>query len=158
VFDAGFQLSFAAVVAIFAVVPRLQRTLEGYPLPKLVADAVAVSTACAAATAPIVWLQFHAVPLLAVPANVVAAPAVPVLLGLALACAALHPLAPGAAAAVAAVNGLCAAYLAACARAVGGLPFAQIRSPLALALVVAVVGGGWGYARRRWRSSSLRTS
>src|SRR5262245_36960047 len=28
VFDAGFQLSFAAVVAIFVLVPRMQRVLE----------------------------------------------------------------------------------------------------------------------------------
>ena len=32
--DAGFQLSFAAVAAIFVVVPRAQRFLEGYPVPK----------------------------------------------------------------------------------------------------------------------------
>ena len=31
--DAGFQLSFAAVGAIFVVVPRLQRRLAGYPVP-----------------------------------------------------------------------------------------------------------------------------
>jgi competence protein ComEC len=29
--DAGFQLSFAAVVAIFVLVPRFERILEGYP-------------------------------------------------------------------------------------------------------------------------------
>ena len=31
--DAGFQLSFAAVAAIFVLVPPLERRLEGYPLP-----------------------------------------------------------------------------------------------------------------------------
>jgi competence protein ComEC len=30
-FDAGFQLSFAAVVAIFTLAPRLEQRLEGYP-------------------------------------------------------------------------------------------------------------------------------
>src|SRR5439155_14536335 len=32
--DAGFQLSFASVVAIFVVSPRLLRLLEGYPVPR----------------------------------------------------------------------------------------------------------------------------
>src|SRR5205823_8135098 len=31
--EPGFQLSFAAVAAIFVLVPRLTTTLEGYPLP-----------------------------------------------------------------------------------------------------------------------------
>ena len=72
--DAGFQLSFAAVAAIFVFVRPLLRVLEGYPLPRWLAEAIAVSTACAAATAPVLWLQFHSVPLLAVPANALAAP------------------------------------------------------------------------------------
>jgi competence protein ComEC len=91
-FDAGFQLSFAAVVAIFVLVPQLGRLLEGYPVPQKVAGFLAVSTACGLATAPILWLQFGAVPLLAVPANALAAPAVGPLLGLALTAAAVHPL------------------------------------------------------------------
>ena len=44
--DAGFQLSFAAVAAIFLVVPRLQQTLAGYPVPHSLAEVVAVSGAC----------------------------------------------------------------------------------------------------------------
>src|SRR5439155_127276 len=76
VLDAGFQLSFAAVVAIFVLAPRLAAALDGYPLPGKIAGFLAISTACGLATAPILWLQFHAVPLLAVPANALAAPAV----------------------------------------------------------------------------------
>ena len=34
VLDAGFQLSFAAVLSIFLVAPRLRRALDGYPLPR----------------------------------------------------------------------------------------------------------------------------
>ena len=83
--DAGFQLSFAAVAAIFVLVPRCRAMLEGYPLPRQLGAVVAVSTACGLATAPMLWLQFHAVPLLTVPANALAAPAVAPLLGLAFA-------------------------------------------------------------------------
>jgi len=153
-FDAGFQLSFAAVVAIFVLTPRLGRLLEGYPVPKKVAGFLAVSTACGLATAPILWLQFHAVPLLAVPANALAAPAVGPLLGLALVAASVHPFAPSAAAALTWLAGWCAAYLALCARMIGGLPFAQIRSgwaALAIGLSAAVAAT---YAWRRCRMPS----
>src|SRR5439155_18788888 len=74
-FDAGFQLSFAAVAAIFLIAPPIGRALEGYPVPEKAATVIAISAACGLATAPILWFQFHAVPLLTVPANAVAAPA-----------------------------------------------------------------------------------
>ena len=153
-FDAGFQLSFAAVIAIFTLAPRIGRALEGYPVPRKIGAFLAVSTACGLATAPILWLQFHAVPLLAVPANALAAPAVGPLLGLALTAAALHPLAPSAAAALTWLAGWCAAYLALCARLIGGLPFAQIRSGWAAAAIGLGAGLGGTYAWRRCRSTS----
>jgi competence protein ComEC len=147
--DAGFQLSFSAVVAIFALVPRLQRRLDGYPIPKRLADVLAVSTACGVATAPVLWLQFHAIPLVAVPANAAAAPAVVPLLGLAFGAAIVAPVAPGAAAALAHLNGYCAAYLAGCATFFGSLPFAQIRSGWAVAALALVAAGAWAYACAR---------
>jgi competence protein ComEC len=149
-FDAGFQLSFAAVVAIFEVAPLLERRLEGYPVPRPLAQVIAVSTACGVLTAPILWLQFHAIPLLSVPANALAAPAVLPLLGLALAAAGLDPLSPHAARALAWANGWCAAYLAGCARLVGGLPFAQVRSGLAAAALGCCALVIAAYAWRRW--------
>ncbi len=135
--DAGFQFSFAAVLAIFLLVPRLRRFLEGYPLGGSLRLVVAVSAACGLATAPIAWLQFHSVQLLTVPANALAAPAVAPLLGLALAAAAVAPFSPAAAAALAWLNGWCAAYLVAVARLVGGLPIAQLRSTRALLVLLA---------------------
>jgi ComEC/Rec2-related protein len=74
VFDAGFQLSFAAVVAIFTVAPRLSASLEYSPLPQNVRLVVAVTLACSVFTAPILWLQFGYLPLLGVVANVLAEP------------------------------------------------------------------------------------
>ncbi len=151
--DPGFQLSFAAVVAIFVLAPLLIARLEGYPVPKGLREVVAISSACGLATAPILWLQFGAVPLLSVPANALAAPAVVPLLGLSFATAALVPVSPGAASCLAWLDGWCAAYLAACARLVGGLPFASVSSgPAAL----AVVGGSLlacAYAWRRWQTT-----
>jgi competence protein ComEC len=143
--DPGFQLSFAAVVSIFVLAPHVRRLLEGYPLPRWVADCVAVSTACGVATAPIAWLHFHAVPVLAVPANAAAAPVVVPMLALALLAALLPPLGP----ALAQLAGWCAVYLAGCARLFGGLPGAQARAPAA---VLALASGVLFAAAYAWRS------
>jgi len=155
--NAGFQLSFAAVSSIFLLVPRLAAVLDGYPLPAKLAAAVAVSTACGLVTAPILWIQFHAIPLLTVPANALAEPAVAPLLYLALAAALTDPLFPPAASAIAWLNGWCAAYLAGCARLFGSLPGAQVRSGRALLAVLLVATVGGAYAWRRWQSSPRST-
>jgi competence protein ComEC len=154
VFDAGFQLSFSAVVAIFVLAPRIGAWLEGYPLPRPLRQPVAISTACGVATAPILWLQFHAIPLLAVPANVAAAPAVVPLLGFAMGAAVVHPLAPGVAGLFSQADGLCAAYLAGCAKLFGTLPFAQIRSGWAATVLALVAAGVWAYACRDGRAAA----
>ena len=128
--DAGFQLSFAAVAAIFLVVPGMQRRLAGYPLPRSLADAVAVSGACGLATAPILLTQFGTVPLYSIPANALAAPVAGPLLGLALVTAVIDPVLPWLAAVLAWMNGWLAAYLAACARFMGGLRMRRLRRAL----------------------------
>jgi competence protein ComEC len=155
--DPGFQLSFAAVAAIFVLTPRLLRRLEGYPVPAKLAGVIAVSTACGVATAPILWLQFHAVPLMTVPANALAAPAVAPLLGLAFAAALAGLVSPPVAAALAWLNGWCAAYLATCARAVAAVPGAQITSGRSLLELLAVAAVAAAYAWRRWLTSSPPT-
>jgi competence protein ComEC len=66
VFNPGFQLSFAAVWAIFVVAPRLQ--------PRL-GSAAAVSVACTVVTTPIAWWHFGRLAPLSVPANLLALPA-----------------------------------------------------------------------------------
>jgi competence protein ComEC len=155
--DAGFQLSFAAVVAIFLLVPRIAAVLDGYPLPGKLAAAIAIATACGLVTAPILWFQFHAVPLLTVPANALAEPAVAPLLFLAFGAALATLLFPPAATAVAWLNGWCAAYLAGCARLFGGLPGAQARSTHALLAVLVLGAACAAYAWRRWQSSPRST-
>ena len=137
--EPGFQLSFAAVAAIFVLVPRLESWLEGYPVPARLAAVIAVSAACGAATAPILMVHFGRVPLFSIASNALAAPVVAPLLGLALACAALTPVLPSAAGALAWLNGWLAAYLAAVARLFGGLPHAQLASWKALAGLTAAV-------------------
>jgi competence protein ComEC len=138
--DPGFQLSFAAVAAIFVLVPRLQTWLEGYPVPARLATVVAVSTACGGATAPILMTQFGYVPVYSVASNALVAPVVAPLLGLALVCSALDPFLPAAAGAVAWLNGWLAAYLAGVARLFGGFPHARLASWEALVVLGCLVG------------------
>ena len=152
--DPGFQLSIAAVAAIFVLAPRLRNVLEGYPLPESLREVVAISAACGLATAPVAWFQFHSVPLLTIPANALAAPVVAPLLGLALLAAVVAPVLPPAAAMLGWLNGWCAAYLVACARLVGGLPFAQVRSVRGAAALAACVLAAAAYASRRGRSQA----
>jgi competence protein ComEC len=137
-FEPGFQLSFGAVAAIFVGVPPLERRLEGYPMPRWLRVVLAVSVACGLATAPIVLLHFGTVPIYSVPANALAAPAVAPLLGLAFAAAAVEPVFPSVAVALGWVNGWLAAYLAACARAIGGLPHAQVSTTTATVAALLV--------------------
>ena len=152
VFDAGFQLSFAAVCAIFTVTPRLAARLEHLPLPRTVRLGVAVSLACSIVTAPILWLQFGYLPLLGVVANVLAEPAMPILLGLAFATAGLDAVSPSSAAVLAWVNGWVAAYIALCAHVIGSLPLAQVSTARGLAGVVGLLLAAT-YAWRRWPTS-----
>ena len=137
--EPGFQLSFAAVAAIFLVLPRVSGVPDAYPVPRGLWDLFAVAVACGVVTAPIVWLHFGAVALWTVPANVAAEPAMPAVIGLSLAAAAIEPVLPGAATALAWLAGWCAAWIAFVAEVVSGWPGAQLRSPVALASVLGAV-------------------
>jgi len=150
--EPGFQLSFAAVGSIFLLLPRLRLALEGYPLSDWLRDALAVSTACGAATAPILWFQFGSVPVYSLLANVLVTLAIGPLLGLALVGSLIQPLLPSVALALAFLNGWVAAYIATCAQLVGGLPLAQIGSGAAVCVLLGTPLVLLGLRRLpRWR-------
>jgi competence protein ComEC len=138
--EPGFQLSFAAVAAIFLVLPRVAGVPEAYPIPRGLWDVLVVAVACGLVTAPVVWLHFGQVALWTVPANVAAEPAMPPLISLSLAAAAIEPVLPGAATALAWLAGWCAAWIAFVARVVAGWPSAQVGSPVVIAVAAALVG------------------
>ena len=108
---------------------------------------------CTLVTAPILWLEFGRVPLYGVIANAVVEPAVPVLLALAFAGAAIAPFAPSAAVVLAWANGWVAVYIETCARAVSALPAAQV-SGRAAAVAAASAIGGAGLSWQRLRRSA----
>ena len=126
VLDPGFQLSFAAVAAIFVAVPRVRSRLAGHALPAAVSEAVAVAFACGLVTAPILLLHFGRAPVYTVPANLLAFAAAPLVLGLGLGAAVVAPASPAAAAGLASLAGWAAAWLELVARLFAGLPGAQI--------------------------------
>jgi competence protein ComEC len=138
VFDPGFQLSFAAVIAIFVAVRPLQRLLEKTRLPAFLRPAIAVSLGCTLMTTPIMVFQFGKVPVYGVLANVAVEPVVPFVLFLGLACALVAPIALPAAQALAFLNGLLGAYIAFWARLVGALPGAQVGRAHLLRLLLVV--------------------
>jgi competence protein ComEC len=145
--DPGFQLSFAAVAAIFLVVPRVAGVPDAYPVPRGVWDVLVVAVACGLVTAPIVWLHFGTVALWTVPANLAAEPAMPPLIALSLAAAALEPVLPGAAVSLAWLAGWCAAWIAFVARVVSTWPSAQIHSAVALAAILGLAAAPLGVRR-----------
>jgi competence protein ComEC len=139
--EPGFQLSFAAVAAIFLTLPRLRRLQEGYPAPMGIVEVIGISAACGVVTAPILWLQFGVIPLWTVPANALAEPAMPVLLGCGLGAALLAPVLPPAAVALSWLAGAAAAWIAFSARLIASLPYAQTSSrTLVLVLTGTSVG------------------
>ena len=155
VLDPGFQLSFAAVAAIFLAVPRLRMWLDGYPVPRAVADALAVAVACGLATAPIVLFHFGQVPLYTVIANLAAFTAAPLVLAFGLLAAFADPISPAAAAGLSALAGWCAAWLELVARAVADLPSARLgaRPTVGIAIGIALC---WLAVRRAGGVSRTR--
>ena len=149
-FEPGFQLSFAAVAAIFVGVPRLMRVFAGYPVPRATHEVLAIAIVCGLATAPVVLFHFGEAPLYTVVANALAFPAVPLVLALGLVAAAVDPLAPEAATALAWLAGWAAAWLELVARTVAALPGAEVGARSAV-VVTATATGGWvavRYGRR----------
>jgi competence protein ComEC len=138
-FDAGFQLSFGAVAAIFVLGGPFIRVLDGYPMPNRLRGTIAISAACTLVTAPILWFEFGRVPIYGVVANALVELAVPVLLALAFSGAAVAPFAPSAAATLASANGWVALYIETCARAVSWLPAAQVSGRAAAGAAAAAI-------------------
>jgi competence protein ComEC len=140
--DAGWQLSFAAVVGIFALVPPLRALL--HRLPDALADGTAMTVAATIATAPLIAFHFGRVSLVSLAANLIALPVVAPVMWIGILAAAVSQVAIEPAAMLNALNGYCLAYLAAVADWTAGLPGAvwsvTIPSLPALAAAYAVPG------------------
>ena len=148
--DVGWQLSFAAVVGIFALVRPLAAALARLPEP--LRSGTALTIAATLATAPLMAFHFGQASLAALPANLAALPAVAPAMWLGMLSAAGAQVATAPAELLNGVNAFCLAHVAAIARWGAGLPGAAIEvrvaSPHALALVYVLGGAAlWGGAR-----------
>ena len=143
--DPGWQLSFAAVAGILALAPLLRRPLA--PLPRPLAEGIAVTVAATLSTAPLMAHHFGTVSLAGLPANVLALPLVAPIMWLGMVRAALAQLGPVArpiidlaglplAPLLAALSGLATSF--------AGMPGGQLglplRAPGAVVLAYAVAG------------------
>jgi competence protein ComEC len=154
--DAGFALSVTATAAIVVVAPGWAWRLRARRVPRLLADAVAVSAAAGVATAPIIAALSGQVSLVSLPANLLAAPAVAPATVLGLLAAVLGPLLPAAADAAAWLAGWPVRWLAAVAHGAAELPDSAAAWPagaggaaLLTVLLLAGVGLLWRFPRAR---------
>ena len=76
--DPGWQLSFAAVAGIIVLAPPLRARMQR--LPRAIAEGVAVTVAATVATAPLMAHHFGSFSAASLPANVLALPAVPLVM------------------------------------------------------------------------------
>jgi competence protein ComEC len=148
--DAGWQLSFAAVVAILLIAGRLRDGLERRGVPSGLAEAAALTGAATLGTAPLIAAHFGQSSLVSLPANLAAAPAVAPIMWLGMLAATVGQLGPALAAPLSALAGLPVAYVMWVAHVASGLPGARASVP------AVVVGGGClaaavGVAVRRTR-------
>jgi competence protein ComEC len=149
--DPGWQLSFAAVVSIALLAPRVRRALRARRVPEPVADATAISLAATLGTAPLLAFHFAQLSLVGLPANLLAAPAIAPITWLGMLSGALGQLAPAVALPLNALNAYLLAYVGWVAHVAATVPHASVElslpGPLALlasyaaiALLAALVG------------------
>ena len=124
--DPGWQLSFAAVLAIALLAPRIRHILVVRRMPGALADATAMTAAATLGTAPLLALHFHQLSLVGIPANLAAGPAIAPITWLGMLAAALGQLSPALAAPLNALNAYLLAYVGAVAHVAAALPHASL--------------------------------
>jgi competence protein ComEC len=154
--DAGWQLSFAAVVALLALVRPLRAGLRRAGLPAGIAEALAVTAAATLGTAPLIALRFERLSLVSLPANLLAVAAVAPVMWLGTIAGALGQFAPGLAAPVAALAALPLGYLTWLARTAAALPAAELRVPAPGVSGVVAIYAAAAAAVLGWRRLGAR--
>ena len=153
----AFALSAFATAGLILLSPRLEERLESGRLtrrwPPAVRQALALTGAAQLATLPILVAMGGAVGWVALPANLLAMPAVAPVTILGLLAAAVSPLAPGVAHVIATVAAWPAGWIAAVAEECAGLPLAHLPWPSGWTGLGLLGGSAAGLVvlRRGWR-------
>jgi competence protein ComEC len=156
--DPGWQLSFAAVVAIAALSRPVSRRLTERGLPGPVAEAASLTTAATLATAPLLAAHFGRLSLVSLPANLLAAAAVAPTMWLGMLAVAVAFVLPGAAVLIHALAQYPLAYLGWLGAAAAHVPFASVNaSPPAVTAGAALATAALAaWARGPARDGPLR--
>jgi len=154
--DPGWQLSFAAVLAMIVLVSPLCAALRRRRVPRGLAEALAVTVAATLGTAPLIAMHFERLSLVSLPVNVLAAPAVAPVMWLGTIAGALGQLAPWAAAPFATLSALPLAYLTWLAERAAALPFAELEIGAPGPWGVVALYGAAGAAALAWRRLRAR--
>ena len=153
--DIGFGLSVCATAGLLLIAPRWREALRARRWPGPLADSVAVAGAAQLACTPLIAGLAGTVSLVAVPANLLAEPAVPVATVLGVSAAVLSAIWPGAAAFVAWLASWPARWLIEVATHGAAAPYAQVPWAAgwwgAFSAVVVLLIGGVALRRRAAR-------
>jgi competence protein ComEC len=136
--EPGWQLSFAAVAALLVGAGPL-RTALAHRMPEPVADAAAITIAATLGTAPLMAVHFQQVSLAALPANLLAAPAIAPVMWLGVLAGAAAQLAEPLAAPFSVATAPLLVYLQQVAHRTAAAPFAVVEVDLSPVVIV----GGW---------------
>jgi competence protein ComEC len=161
--DAGWQLSFAAVLALLALAPSLRAALARR-LPGPLADAAAITIAATVGTAPLIAMHFEQLSVASLPANLLVAPAVAPIMWIGMLAAAVAQVSPALGAPLAGLASPLLQLVAAVAHAAASAPFGvlpvRVQSPPAvggaLAGTVAAAAGLRAWCLREAERSPLR--
>ena len=145
--DPGWQLSFAAVVAIMLLAAPIAERIRRR-LPAALAEAAALTVAATIGTAPLIALHFEQTSLFSLPANVLAAPAVAPVMWLGMAAVTVGQLSTAAALPFTAVAGYPLAFVAWVGATAAHLPHA--------AITVSPGSSRWPASALSWRSRRPR--
>ncbi|MDA0173751.1 ComEC/Rec2 family competence protein [Solirubrobacter taibaiensis] len=134
--EPGWQLSFVAVAALLAGAQPL-RAAFARRLPGPVADVAAITIAATLGTAPLMALHFQQVSLAALPANLLAAPAIAPVMWLGVLASTAAQVSPALAAPFTALTGPLLVYIQQVAHHTAGLPLATIEVNATLPIILA---------------------
>lgn len=159
----GFALSVAATAGLLFLAGPLTTVLQKI-MPLWLAGAVALPLAAQLACQPIIVLLDPSVPLWGVPANMLAAPAAPIVTILGMSACLLLPVLPGLANVLAVLAWLPSQWIAGVAAATEAAPLARlpgapgvagVLSASVVLVLVAMLAGSRSPSTRRWVSSAL---
>lgn len=151
----AFALSVGATAGLILLAPWLRAAFDRWPpthrWPVGVRDALAVTAAAQLATLPVLLLMGASVGLVALPANLLAMPAVPAVTVLGLGAAIVAPVLPAVAHLLAVVASWPAAWIALVAEVGSGLPLTSLPLPEGSGgVLLLVVVGLAAWLLRRW--------